>query len=174
MDLSDNLVLVGPMGAGKSTVGRYLAQLLRLKFIDADTELEMRCGADIPWIFEIEGEAGFRIRETELLNELCDRKNIVLATGGGAVLSEKNRDVLKSCGKVVYLYATPQQILKRTCQDKKRPLLQVENRKEAIERLVVERDPLYREIADLIVESEDGLSPQSLAEKVVVQLRYLD
>ena len=174
MDLSDNLVLVGPMGAGKSTVGRYLAQLLRLKFIDADIELETRCGADIPWIFEIEGEAGFRIRETELLNELCDRKNIVLATGGGAVLSEKNRDVLKSCGKVVYLYATPQQILKRTCQDKKRPLLQVENRKEAIERLVVERDPLYREIADLIVESEDGLSPQSLAEKVVVQLRYLD
>lgn len=174
MDRSDNLVLVGPMGAGKSTVGRYLAELLRLKFIDADRELERRCGADIPWIFDLEGESGFRARETELLNELCDRKSIVLATGGGAVLSEKNRDILKSCGKVIYLNATSQQILARTAQDKNRPLLQVDNPKETIERLVQERDPLYQEIADMVVDSEDGLSPQSLAEKVVARLRYLD
>ncbi len=174
MDPSENLVLVGPMGAGKSTVGRHLADLLNRQFIDADAELERRCGADITWIFDLEGESGFRARETELLNDLCTYKNIVLATGGGAVLSERNRSTLKECGTVIYLSATVRQILNRTAQDKKRPLLQVDNPREVVQRLVNERDPLYREIADLIVESDSGGSPQSLAEKIVSRLRYVD
>lgn len=174
MDPSDNLVLVGPMGAGKSTVGRYLAELLGKEFIDVDRELEVRCGADIPWIFDIEGEAGFRARETELLHELCCRSGIVLATGGGAVLSERNRLTLKGCGKVIYLSATLRQILERTAHDRNRPLLQVDNPREVIERLLHQRDPLYREIADLVVDSDSGVAPQSLAENIVSRLRYLD
>lgn len=147
---TENLYLVGPMGAGKTTIGRHLARILQREFVDLDAEIETRCGADIPWIFDVEGEQGFRDRESALLREMAGRQGLVVATGGGIVLRAENRLLLKECGLVIYLSVAPGELYERTRNDLHRPLLQVPNRREVIERLVAERDPLYREVATLI------------------------
>jgi shikimate kinase len=147
------IFLVGPMGAGKSTVGRCLAQLLGREFVDADHVLEERTGAKIPLIFEIEGEPGFRRRESAVLEELGARADIVLATGGGAVLAPSNRELLRRCGTTVYLYAPLEVLLERTAHDRNRPLLQTPDRRKTLEDILRIRDPLYREVADIIVET---------------------
>ena len=152
MRSSDNLYLVGPMGVGKTTIGKLIAKKLKREFIDLDEEIEHRAGAAISWIFDVEGEQGFRRRESELLAECVQRSNLVVSTGGGIVLGEKNRNLLKGSGIVVFLDASVDQLYERTIKDKKRPLLQVPDRKAAIRELKNTRDPLYREVADLVVE----------------------
>ncbi|RKZ87044.1 MAG: shikimate kinase AroK [Gammaproteobacteria bacterium] len=144
-----NVFLVGPMGAGKSTVGRQLAKTLGRDFYDSDKEIEKRTGVSISWIFEMEGEAGFRAREQKVIAELTDLKNVVLATGGGAVLAEENRRILRSRGHVVYLSASVEQLMRRTSKDKSRPLLQTEDPKQQIVDLLAQRDQLYRDVADI-------------------------
>ena len=148
-----NIVLIGPMGAGKTTVGRQLAQQLRLPFVDSDQEIEKRTGVDISTIFEFEGEDGFRQRESAMLEELSAREGMILATGGGSVIRPENRDRLQQAGFVVYLYTPVSVQLRRTARDRKRPLLQTENPKQRLQTLLNERDPLYREIADLVVDT---------------------
>ncbi|MBL4567821.1 MAG: shikimate kinase AroK [Porticoccus sp.] len=167
---NNNLFLVGPMGAGKTTIGRFLADSLGLAFVDLDTEIEDRCGADIPWIFDVEGEAGFRKRESRMLDEVTSRCGILLATGGGAVLAKINREALKQRGYVVYLSASVGQLLERTAHDRNRPLLQVDNPREVIEKLILERDPLYQEVADLVIVTERK-KPQVVAEDIVSEVR---
>ncbi len=137
------------MGAGKSTVGRQLAKSLGRDFYDTDKEIEKRTGVSISWIFEMEGEAGFRTREQKMLDELTSLKDIVLATGGGAILSEENRRYLRSRGQVIYLAASVDQLFRRTLKDKNRPLLQTDDPKRQITELLELRDPLYREVADI-------------------------
>lgn len=153
MSLSTSIFLVGPMGSGKTTVGRHLAKLLNRRFIDLDQEIEARCGADIPWIFDVEGEEGFRERESNLLRELVDRDNIVLATGGGVVLRPANRILLHEHGFVVYLAASDRELYERTRHDTRRPLLQTGDRKAIIARIRTEREPFYREVAHLVYQS---------------------
>lgn len=160
-----NVVLVGPMGAGKSTVGRQLASRLSFKFIDTDHRIEERTGADIPWIFDVEGEDGFRVRETSVLEELSGFKNYVIATGGGIVERECNHPLLKALGKVIYLTASIDQLYARTCKDKKRPLLQVEDPKAKIRSLIEHRDPLYRGVADLVLDT-DGRNSQWVVNRI--------
>jgi len=150
MNPAQNLYLVGPMGVGKTTIGRLLAQKLGRVFVDLDDEIEQRSGASIPWIFDVEGEAGFRRREAELLKELSTGRNLVLSTGGGVVLNPDNRQLLKATGIVVFLNASVEQLYQRTLKDRKRPLLQVPDRRLVIERLKRDRDPLYREVAHLV------------------------
>ncbi|MEJ6612119.1 MAG: shikimate kinase AroK [Porticoccus sp.] len=150
MNTHSNIFLVGPMGSGKSTIGRILAEILDLKFIDLDCEVEERCGANISWIFDMEGEDGFRKRESRMLAELASGTGMVLATGGGAVIFEKNRNVLKNSGYVVYLSAPVGQLLERTSHDRSRPLLNVSNPREVLKQLVLDRELLYQEIADLV------------------------
>lgn len=171
MTTGTNLVLVGPMGAGKTSVGKLLADRLGLRFVDSDHELETRCGADIPWIFDIEGEAGFRARETEILSELCEQSSILLATGGGAILLEKNRHILRKTGVVVYLSANLDQIYQRVRHDTNRPLLQVENPRGAIADILETRAPLYREVADIVLSSTERESPGSMASAVYSELK---
>jgi shikimate kinase len=154
MSKRSNIFLVGPMGAGKSTIGRQLARRLSMEFYDTDHEIERRTGVDIPLIFDIEGEAGFRRRERQVLEVLTALSNIVLATGGGAVLDPDNRARLRQRGFVVYLQATPEQLLRRTERDTHRPLLQTEDRAGRIQQLLEEREPYYREVADLIINSD--------------------
>ena len=163
-----NLFLVGPMGAGKSTIGRQLAKELKLEFCDVDQEIEQRAGADIGWIFDVEGEEGFRRREEAVIDELSQRQSLVLATGGGAILSAENRNRLAARGTVVYLFTTVEQQLKRTAKDKKRPLLQQTDmpREEKLDGLMECRDPLYREIADVIIDT-DGRTVRSVALEVI-------
>jgi shikimate kinase len=148
-----NLFLVGMMGAGKTTVGRQLAKRLSKTFHDSDREIEVRTGVRVAVIFDIEGEAGFRKREAEIIGQITALDNIVLATGGGAVLDPRNRECLKTRGFVVYLHAPPQELWLRTRNDKSRPLLQGANPRERLEALYAVRDPLYREIADAVIET---------------------
>ena len=148
-----NIFLVGMMGAGKTTVARLLAGRLNRTFIDADLELERRCGVKVPVIFEIEGEAGFRNREAAILEELTARSGIVLATGGGAVLRQENRQRLASRGVVIYLRAQPHDLHMRTRHDKNRPLLATPDPQKRLEELFLERDPLYREVAHLVIDT---------------------
>ena len=148
-----NIFLVGMMGAGKTTVARLLAGRLKRQFIDADLELEARSGVKVPVIFEIEGEAGFRNREAAVLDELTARPGIVLATGGGAVLRPENRQRLMSRGVVIYLRAQPRDLYMRTRHDKNRPLLVTADPQKRLEDLFEQRDPLYREVADLVVDT---------------------
>jgi shikimate kinase len=150
-----NIFLIGLMGTGKTTIGRQLAKSLKLSFADSDHEIESRTGANIPWIFDIEGEKGFRKRERAIIDELTQQQGIVLATGGGAVLDKRNRANLAERGMVIYLYTSIEHLLKRTAKDRNRPLLQTENPRARLEALFDERDPLYREIADLIVETDN-------------------
>lgn len=149
-----NIFLIGPMGAGKTTIGRQLASQLRIDFVDSDHEIQDRTGVDIPTIFEFEGEDGFREREREVIDDLTQRESIVLATGGGVILNEHNRRHLSSRGMVVYLFCSTDQQYERTRHDKNRPLLQTENPKEKLTKLFETRDPLYREVADLVISTE--------------------
>jgi len=146
-------VLVGLMGAGKTSVGKLLARRLGRSFYDCDHEIERTTGVKVGTIFEIEGEAGFRMRESRMLEELLNRDNILLATGGGAVLSRTNRELLSTKGVVVYLRASAKLLLRRTRHDRNRPLLQVPDPHAKLEALLAERDPLYREVADIIVDT---------------------
>lgn len=149
-----SIFLVGPMGSGKSAVGRRLARLLDRPFLDSDTEIEARTGVDIPFIFEKEGEAGFRARETAIIAELTARPGIVLATGGGAVTSAENRKMLVSRGYVVYLETSIAQQLERTRMSKNRPLLDTPDPAARLEQLMALREPLYREVASLVVNTD--------------------
>ena len=150
---SSNLFLVGMMGAGKTTVGRILARRMGRRFIDSDEEIEARCGVRIPLIFEIEGEAGFRARECGVIEELTGLEGIVLATGGGAVLAPENRRVLAGRGTVVYLRAFPADLLRRVRNDRNRPLMMTPDPLGRLVELFEKRDPLYREVADVVVET---------------------
>ena len=153
------------MGAGKSAVGRQLARLLHLDFVDSDEEIESRTGVDIPFIFEKEGEEGFRKREVKVIDELTQRDNIVLATGGGAIADAESRNRLGARGYVIYLYTSVRQQLERTQRSRNRPMLQNGDPAEVLEALMEERDPLYREIADLTVDT-DGRRVQTVAREI--------
>lgn len=160
MKTSRKLFLVGMMGAGKTTVGRQLAKRLGKTFHDADREIEARTGVSIAVIFDIEGEAGFRKREAEVIDQMTALDDIVLATGGGAVLDARSREHLKSRGFVIYLHALPAVLWQRTRTDKSRPLLQGGDPRERLESLYAVRDPLYRDVADLVVETgRQGIGP---------------
>lgn len=161
-----SVFLVGLMGAGKTTVGRLLAKQLKLQFVDADHEIEQRTGVPIPTIFEIEGESGFRLRESKVIQDLAKDEGIVLATGGGAVLDPSNRQALSEHGTVIYLAASPEILYERTRHDRGRPLLQVDDRLEKLKRLHAERDALYRETAHYIVEVGQSQAYQ-VAKKIV-------
>lgn len=167
--LPENIFLVGLMGAGKTSVGKVLARRFDKTFYDSDQEIERSTGVKIPLIFEIEGESGFRDRESKLLAELVRRKNIVLATGGGAVLSEQNRRLLADHGTVVYLRAAVSDLWQRTRHDKNRPLLQTEDPPARLQELFEQRDPLYREIADIIIDTGNQ-SLGSLAHRIEQKL----
>jgi shikimate kinase len=161
--------LVGPMGAGKTTIGKYLAQQLNLQFADTDTEIETRTGADIPWIFDVEGEQGFRDREQQAVEEMTLWDSVLLATGGGVVTRQENRSALAARGFVIYLHATVDEQIRRTHRDRRRPLLQGDNPEQVLRDLMALRDPLYREIADHIIDT-DGCSPRTVAQKLVREL----
>ena len=143
------------MGAGKSTIGRLLAKELRLPFKDSDKEIEQRTGASIPLIFDVEGEGGFREREHAVIADLCRLDGVVLATGGGAVMREDNRKALRAGGRVVYLCTSVDQQLERTARDRNRPLLQAADPRGVLANLMAVRDPLYRSIADVIIETDE-------------------
>ncbi|MFB1036081.1 MAG: shikimate kinase AroK [Sinobacterium sp.] len=170
MAKADNIFLIGPMGAGKSTIGRLLAAELHLPFCDTDKAIEDRCGADIPWIFDVEGEAGFRARESSMLAELSEDNGLVLATGGGIILLADNRKMLRSRGFVVYLRASVDQQTARTSKDKNRPLLQSGEPREVLEQLMSVRDPLYTEVADMMIDT-DSRSPKDVAKDIAKKLR---
>ncbi len=156
----NNIFFIGLMGAGKTTIGRLIAKQMGMTFYDSDHEIEVKTGVKIPLIFELEGEAGFRKRESAVIEELSQLKNIVLATGGGAVLLPENRQCLKNNGKIIYLRGNVHDLWLRTRNDKSRPLLQGGNMKQKLEKLYAERDPIYTALADCIVDT----GPQSAAE----------
>ena len=161
------------MGAGKSTVGKQLAKALGRDFYDTDKEIERRTGVSISWIFEMEGESGFRQREQKVLDELSQLKNIVLPTGGGIVLPEENRRMLRSRGYVVYLSTSIEQLLRRTNKDKNRPLLQTDNPRETVKALMAERTPLYQGVADIELRTGEQ-SIQYVVSGLVNQLEQID
>ena len=165
MGSPSRVFLVGPMGAGKTTIGRQLAQLLKLDFADTDQEIEDRTGADIPWIFDVEGEEGFRKREIKVVDEMTERNSILLATGGGVVESPENRRALSARGFVIYLYTSIDEQVRRTKRDNRRPLLEKGDTETVLRELMTRRDPWYREIADYIIDT-DGASPRSVAQKL--------
>lgn len=169
---SPKVVLVGPMGAGKTTIGKLLAKELGYSFIDSDKEIEARSGADIPWIFDVEGEDGFRLRESQVIEDLATVSNAVVATGGGAVVREVNRPNLKKGGCVVYLRTSVDQQYERTYRDKNRPLLQQENPRDILQSLFNVRDPIYREVADLVVDT-DKKKPKAVVRQIVDYLSSL-
>jgi shikimate kinase len=166
MQTARSIFLVGMMGAGKTTIGRSLAEAVGFEFVDADRELESRSGVSIPTIFEIEGEAGFRRRESALLDELTMRPRQVLATGGGAILDRLTRQRLRERGLVIYLRATAEEVHRRTRRDKSRPLLRTENPRERIEQLLAEREPLYEEVAHITMVSAAS-NPKKLVQRLV-------
>jgi shikimate kinase len=155
MKLTQNIYLVGLMGAGKSTVGRRLARALKVPFKDSDHVIEASTGVQIPLIFEMEGEEGFRDREAKVIDELTQQGPMVLATGGGAVLRDENRAALMGRGYVIYLNASINHLLNRTKNDTQRPLLQAGDPRKTFERLMLDRDPLYRQVADLVLVTEN-------------------
>ncbi len=163
------MFLVGPMGAGKSTIGKLLARSLKLGFADSDSEIETRTGADIPWIFDVEGEEGFRDREQQVIEEMTQLDHTVLATGGGVVMREANRKALSERGFVIYLHATLDEQLRRTRGDRNRPLLNQGDPEEVLRRLIEVREPLYREIADHVIET-DRSNPRVIAKRLISQL----
>ena len=170
MAAKQNVILVGPMGAGKSTIGRQLASILGLVFVDSDQEIEARTGADIPWIFDVEGEEGFRNREEQVIDELTKRDGIVLATGGGAVIRARNRSNIAARGFVVYLETSIDQQLNRTSRDRNRPLLQKGDPRNVLTDLMGLRDPLYREVSDYVI-ATDGRGVREVAQEIANQAR---
>ncbi|MBK7352929.1 MAG: shikimate kinase [Nitrosomonas sp.] len=171
--IKKNIFLIGMMGAGKTTIGKSLANYLNKIFVDSDHEIQLRTGVKIPLIFEIEGEAGFRKRETEALRDLVKLENIILATGGGVILNEENRRLLKQNGIVIYLCASVDELLRRTRTDKNRPLLQTEDQHARLTELLEHRDFLYRNTADIIIDSgKQGV--RSLVYKLIRKLRMYD
>lgn len=161
------------MGAGKTTVGKLIAKRLNKTFIDSDHEIERRTGVNIPLIFELEGEAGFRAREAAIIEELTQQENLVLATGGGAVLNPQNRENLRRNGTVIYLRAKVEDLWQRTRHDKNRPLLQTADPRGKLKELFAQRDPLYQEVADIIVDSGEQ-SVHALVHHIEEQLKHLD
>lgn len=164
-----NIFLVGLMGAGKTTIGRLLARRLKRTFFDSDHEIESRCGVRISVIFDVEGEAGFRARESAVISELTALEGIVLATGGGAVLAEANRRHLAARGMVIYLHSAPVHLWERTRHGRNRPLLATADPKRRLEELYGQRDPLYRDVADLVVET-GRQSASTLVKRLLAQL----
>lgn len=169
MDKQDNIFLIGPMGVGKSTIARLLSMQLDMPFFDSDREIEFVTGADIPWIFDVEGEPGFRLREARMIDTLTKRRGIILATGGGAILAPESRAHLQSRGIVVYLRASVAQQLERTGKDKSRPLLQTDNPLAKIKELIKIREPLYRETAHVIVDTSRR-NPRSVSTEILRQI----
>lgn len=169
MNKVENIFLVGPMGAGKSTIGRLLAESLNLEFIDSDNEIEIRTGADISWIFDVEGEVGFRKRESQVIDELTQKNGIILSTGGGAIKDHLNRKNLKERGTVVYLLTPVEKQFQRTYKDKRRPLLQNDDPRATLEKLMNERDPLYREVADFVVDTTE-LTAKAVAQSIIAMI----
>ena len=150
----NNIILVGPMGSGKTTIGRRLSERLSLDFFDSDHEIVNTTGVSIDHIFDVEGEKGFRTRESDVLKKLCNMPNIVLATGGGAVILEENRELMKKASSIIYLSSSVDQILRRTAKSKTRPLLEKSNnRRKTITDIVEARDPLYREVSSNIIDT---------------------
>jgi shikimate kinase len=170
MNPAPNLIFIGPMGAGKTTVGRHVAELLSMPFHDLDHEIELHTGAAISLVFDLEGEAGFRKRETTTLAEIAAGSGIVLSTGGGAVLSEANRRVLRERGFVIWLDATIEAQLARLARDRQRPLLKAPDRRARLEHLAIERNPLYEEIADLRIASAGTGNSSHTARHIVALL----
>ncbi|MFP6780852.1 MAG: shikimate kinase AroK [Gammaproteobacteria bacterium] len=158
------IFLVGPMGAGKTTIGRRLAKNLHKTFMDADQELEKRTGASVALIFDVEGESGFREREMRIIDELTLTDDVVLATGGGAVLNSQNRDALSSRGFVVYLHAAVEELIERTRRDANRPLLNTDDPAAKMREILAQRDTLYRDVADLIVDTGTLNLPEAVKE----------
>lgn len=167
-----NVFLIGPMGSGKTAVGKQLARLLHLHFYDSDAEIEHRTGVDIPYIFEKEGEAGFREREREVIDSLTLMQDVIIATGGGAVLLPQNREHLANRGRVVYLQTGIEQQLERTRHGRQRPLLYTDNPEGKLRELMIHRGPLYESIAAVVV-STDGRQVRTVAEEVVQRLQEL-
>ena len=167
-----NVFLIGPMGSGKTAVGKQLARLLHLQFYDSDAEIEHRTGVDIPYIFEKEGEAGFREREREVIDSLTQLRDVIIATGGGAVLLPQNREYLGSRGRVVYLQTSVEQQLERTRHGRQRPLLYTDDPERKLRELMSLRAPLYESIATLVVPT-DGRQVRAVAEEVVQRLQEL-
>ena len=164
------IFIVGPMASGKSTLGKKLAQTLNIDFIDTDKEIEKKAGAEISWIFEVEGEKGFRERERKVLNNSINKEDVVISTGGGIVTVKKNRDLMTAKGKVVYL-KTPLEIqLKRTEKDKKRPLLAKGNKKQILEALKKGRDPKYEEIADITIDQNGQKNRKAIIDEIIDKL----
>lgn len=167
-----NIFLVGPMGAGKSTIGRHLAEQLHLDFFDSDHEIESRTGADIAWVFDVEGEAGFRVREEKVIDELTQKQGIVLATGGGSVASKEVRNRLSARGIVVYLETPIEKQVARTQRDKRRPLLQTdEDSRTVLERLANERNALYEDVADFTVKTDEQ-SAKVVASQIIRKIGF--
>ena len=164
-----NIFLIGPMGAGKSTIGRALAKELKLEFYDTDEVIEDRTGASISWIFDVEGEEGFRRREQKVVDELTQKNNIVLATGGGVIMTAENRNALAGRGTVIYLRTSLAQQFERTKRDTKRPLLQTPNLEGRLEVLSGEREPFYEELADVSFET-DKHTVKAVANKIIKYL----
>jgi shikimate kinase len=166
---SGNLILVGMMGSGKTTMGRALAKQLGKDFVDSDEEIIKRTGVTVPHIFDIEGESGFRLRETAAIKDLAARDNLVLATGGGAVLAEENRTALQQNGIVIYLKASVHDLWQRTRHDRNRPLLQTKDPHGRLTELFQQRDPLYQQVSDIVVQSGKqsvNVLMQQLIEKI--------
>ena len=170
MNTSSNVYLIGPMGVGKTTIGKALAKNLALEFVDSDQEIENRTGVSIMTIFDIEGDVGFRNREVKVILEIAKRRGIVLATGGGAVLRPENRRALRNSGLVVYLHATVEMQLERTRNSRNRPLLKKGSRRNVIEDLMHEREPLYRQEADIVYVT-DSRAPQVAAREIAGEIR---
>jgi shikimate kinase len=166
-----NIYIVGPMGAGKSTIGRQIAQQLHLEFVDSDTEIERRTGAEIAWVFDVEGEDGFRKREADVIGDLTEQQGIVLATGGGSIISKEVRNKLSARGFVVYLETAIDKQVARTQRDKRRPLLRSDNPRQVLEDLALLRNPLYEEIADLTVHTDDQ-SAKLVAKEIIDKLGF--
>lgn len=161
------------MGAGKTTIGRLLSSELGMEFVDSDKYIEERCGATIPWIFDMEGEAGFRDREEQAIDQLTQRSGVVLATGGGVVMRDLNREHLSARGVVVYLCTSVEQQIARTAKDKNRPLLQTANPAQVLRDLFKKRDPLYREVADIILQT-DQRNPRWVVSELKKRIKAME